>query len=55
MIGRTTFVIAHRLTTIEGADRILVLDSGRLVDDGTHEQLLNRAGVYQNLYNHVPG
>ncbi len=55
MIGRTTFVIAHRLTTIEGADRILVLDSGRLVDDGTHGQLLNRPGVYQNLYNHVPG
>ena len=53
MIGRTTFIIAHRLSTIEGADRILVMEHGRLVDAGTHGQLLNRTGVYQNLYGHA--
>jgi subfamily B ATP-binding cassette protein MsbA len=50
MKGRTTFVIAHRLTTIQGADRILVLDKGRLVETGTHSQLLAQRGLYQYLY-----
>lgn len=53
MIGRTTFIIAHRLTTIQGANQILVLEHGRVVDSGTHAQLLGRTGVYQNLYSHA--
>lgn len=50
MKGRTTFVIAHRLSTVQRADRIAVLAGGRLVDIGRHEELLARAGVYQRLY-----
>lgn len=50
MKGRTTFVIAHRLTTIQRADRILVLDKGRLVEMGTHNELMERRGLYQYLY-----
>jgi ATP-binding cassette, subfamily B, bacterial MsbA len=50
MKGRTTFVIAHRLTTIQRADRILVLNKGRLVETGTHAELMNHKGLYQYLY-----
>jgi len=50
MEGRTTFVIAHRLSTIENADRIFVLENGKIVESGTHDQLLERPGVYQRLY-----
>jgi len=50
MQGRTTIVIAHRLTTVHNADRIVVLDRGRLVDTGTHEQLMSRGGIYRDLY-----
>lgn len=50
MKGRTTFVIAHRLSTIEGASRIVVLSSGEIVEIGTHTELLQRGGVYANLY-----
>jgi len=48
--GRTTFVIAHRLSTIRSADQILVLEGGEIVERGTHEQLLARAGRYKQLY-----
>jgi ABC-type multidrug transport system fused ATPase/permease subunit len=50
MKGRTNFVIAHRLSTILGADKILVMDAGRVVDSGTHADLVNRPGIYRDLY-----
>jgi ATP-binding cassette, subfamily B, bacterial len=49
MIGRTTLVIAHRLATVQRADVIWVLDRGRLVEQGTHAQLLTRGGLYASL------
>ncbi|WP_251494755.1 ABC transporter ATP-binding protein [Otoolea muris] len=48
--GRTTLTIAHRLTTIRGADRILVLSGSRIVEEGNHEALMERRGVYYHLY-----
>jgi ATP-binding cassette subfamily B protein len=48
--GRTTLVIAHRLSTIRNADKIIVMDRGRAVDEGTHEELLARGGIYADLY-----
>jgi ATP-binding cassette subfamily B protein len=50
LAGRTSLVIAHRLSTVRDADQILVLDSGRVEDRGTHEELLERGGLYAELY-----
>ena len=50
MKDRTTLVIAHRLSTIINSDQIIVLDSGKVLETGTHEELLNKDGVYKKLY-----
>ena len=50
MEGRTVFVIAHRLSTVKNADQILVLDGGRIIERGNHEELLEKQGVYYQLY-----
>lgn len=51
MRGRTSFIIAHRLSTIRSADLILVMDSGKIVEQGTHEELMTVGGAYAKLYN----
>ena len=51
MQNRTSFVIAHRLSTIQRADIILVMDAGRVVEQGKHEELLEKKGLYYKLYN----
>jgi ATP-binding cassette subfamily B protein len=48
---RTSFVIAHRLSTIRDADTILVMEAGRIVEQGNHDELLAAGGAYYNLYN----
>jgi subfamily B ATP-binding cassette protein MsbA len=55
MRGRTTLVIAHRLSTVEGADRIIVLEQGRIVESGKHQELLARGGLYSALHGMLAG
>ena len=48
--GKTTFAIAHRLSTLKNADRIMVIDGHRIAEIGTHQELLERKGIYFNLF-----
>ena len=51
MKGRTSFIVAHRLSTITSADIILVMNKGQIIEQGTHAELLKKKGFYANLYN----
>ncbi|HSX34749.1 MAG TPA: hypothetical protein VLF62_03855, partial [Candidatus Saccharimonadales bacterium] len=55
MEKRTAIVIAHRLSTIQKMDRIIVLDDGRIAEEGTHKQLLRKKGLYAKLWAHQSG
>ena len=50
MEGRTVFVIAHRLSTVKGSKAIMVLDGGRIIERGSHEELIAKKGTYYSLY-----
>jgi subfamily B ATP-binding cassette protein MsbA len=50
MMGRTTLVIAHRLSTVQNADKIVVMDQGVVVEQGSHQELLAQGGAYASLY-----
>ena len=50
MKGRTSFIVAHRLSTIKNADQILVMKAGNIIERGTHDELLAQGGCYKNLY-----
>ena len=51
MEGRTSFIVAHRLSTIRSADRILVMKDGKIIEQGTHQSLMEQGGFYKELYN----
>ncbi|MDD6570006.1 MAG: ABC transporter ATP-binding protein, partial [Acidaminococcus sp.] len=51
MEGRTSFIVAHRLSTIRNADRILVMKDGKIIEQGTHDSLMAKGGFYKELYN----
>ena len=51
MVGKTSFIIAHRLSTIKNADLILVMNRGNIIEQGNHEQLMEKGGFYADLYN----
>ena len=50
MQGRTSVLIAHRISTIKNADKIIVMEEGKIVEQGTHNELLNQGGVYAEMY-----
>lgn len=52
MLGRTCIVIAHRFSTVRALDRILVFDRGRIVEEGSHAELMRHAGAYRDLFTH---
>lgn len=51
MQGRTSFIVAHRLSTIRNADEILVMKDGSIIEQGTHDELMKKGGFYHTLYN----
>ncbi|HEX7971035.1 MAG TPA: ATP-binding cassette domain-containing protein [Thiobacillus sp.] len=53
LAGRTTLIIAHRLSAVKQADRILVFENGRVVEEGGHDELIDRGGLYHKLYRHA--
>lgn len=55
MEGKTVIAIAHRLSTIAAMDRLIVLDQGRIVEEGTHTQLIEQGGLYARLWKHQSG
>jgi ABC-type multidrug transport system fused ATPase/permease subunit len=55
MENRTAIVIAHRLSTIQKMDRIIVMDSGKIAEQGSHKELISRNGIYANLWAHQSG
>ncbi|MNQ54156.1 Lipid A export ATP-binding/permease protein MsbA [compost metagenome] len=55
MKNRTSIVIAHRLSTIASLDRIIVLDNGQIIEQGSHSNLLTKNGIYAKLWNHQSG
>jgi ABC-type multidrug transport system fused ATPase/permease subunit len=53
--GKTVIAVAHRLSTLRTMDRIIVMENGRIVEDGSHEALLQQKGIYAKLWNHQSG